>query len=162
MRRRRCLFPADGFYEWKQAGDRKTPYYIHLAGGGPMALAGLWEAWTGPNGEEMETAAIVTTRANGTLASLHDRMPVIVAPDAFELWLDSANVDATTAAALIAPAPDDLLALHPVSSAVNRTVNDGPQLIEPVAPGDAASAAIGQAPKPRTKPKKDDGQASLF
>jgi putative SOS response-associated peptidase YedK len=161
MRRRRCLFPADGFYEWKRVGDRKAPYYIHLAGGGPMALAGLWEAWTGPNGEEMETAAIVTTQANRTLAPLHDRMPVIVAPDAFEFWLDSQNVDAPTAAALITPAPDGLLALHPVSPAVNRTANDGPTLIEPMAPGDAAPA-VEQMPKPRTKPKKDDGQASLF
>ena len=76
--------------------------------GGPIAFAGLWETWTGPNGEEVDTAAIVTTRANRTLAAIHDRMPVIVAPDAFDLWLDCAEVDAMTAAALIAPAPDSL------------------------------------------------------
>jgi len=158
MRRRRCLFPADGFYEWKRAGERKTPYYIHLRAGGPMALAGLWETWMGPNGEEMESAAIVTTQANRTLAPLHDRMPAIVAPDAFDFWLDSAKVDGEAAAALIAPAPEGLLALHEVSSAVNRTANDGPQLIEPALASDAPPTP----PKAKPKPKKDDGQASLF
>src|SRR5881296_2975710 len=68
MRRRRCLFPADGFYDWRQEGTIRRPFYVRLKGGGPMAFAGLWETWTGPNGEEMETAAIVTTRANRTLA----------------------------------------------------------------------------------------------
>jgi putative SOS response-associated peptidase YedK len=163
MRRRRCLFPADGFYEWKREGDGKTPYYVHLADGGPLALAGLWETWMGPNGEEMETAAIVTTQANRTLQFLHDRMPVIVAPDAFDSWLDAASVDVPMAATLIAPARDDLLALHPVSPAVNRTANDGPELIEPVAAGTGpAEAAATATPKRKAKAKKDDGQASLF
>ncbi|MGA9282563.1 MAG: SOS response-associated peptidase family protein [Pseudolabrys sp.] len=97
---------------------------------GPLAFAGLWETWIGSNGEEMETATIVTTRANRPLADIHERMPVIVASDAFNLWLDCANVDAETAAALIAPAPDDLLEAYEVSTAVNRTANDNPKLIE--------------------------------
>jgi len=102
MKRRRCLIPADGFYEWQAAGERKRPFYVHAKSGAPLAFAGLWETWTGPNGEELETAAIVTTRANRTLSPIHERMPVIVPPEGFDLWLDSATVDATTAAALIA------------------------------------------------------------
>ena len=99
LRRRRCLFPADGFYEWKKDGEHKRPHLIRPKSGGPIAFAGLWETWTGPNGEEMETAAIVTTAANRTLAPIHDRMPVIVPPDGFDLWLDCARVDAETASA---------------------------------------------------------------
>jgi putative SOS response-associated peptidase YedK len=109
MKRRRCLIPADGFYEWQAIGAGKQPYYVRARSGTPLAFAGLWETWTGPNGEEMETAAIVTTRANRTLADIHERMPVVVPPDAFNLWLDCANVDDKTAASLIAPASDDLL-----------------------------------------------------
>src|SRR6204780_1307890 len=74
MRRRRCLIPADGFYDWR-AGEPKHPYFVRLKSGGPVAFAGLWETWTGPNGEEVDTAAIVTTRANRTLAAIHERMP---------------------------------------------------------------------------------------
>ena len=76
MRRRRCLIPADGFYEWKTEGERRKPFAVRPKAGGPIAFAGLWEVWTGPNGEELETAAIVTTQANRALRALHDRMPV--------------------------------------------------------------------------------------
>src|ERR1700735_4946205 len=100
MRRRRCLFPADGFYEWKPDSERKRPYFIHPRLAGPIAFAGLWETWMGPNGEEVETACIVTTAANRTLAPIHERMPVVIPPAAFDLWLDCAEVDAETAAAL--------------------------------------------------------------
>ncbi len=109
MKRRRCLIPADGFYEWQTGGGRKRPFFVHAKGGGLLAFAGLWESWTGPNGEELETAAIVTTGANGALSSIHERMPVVVPPEAFDLWLDCAHVDGVTAAALIAPAREDLL-----------------------------------------------------
>ena len=117
---------------------------------------GLWETWTGPNGEELDTATIVTTEANRTLSAIHDRMPVIVPPEAFDLWLDCANVDATTAAALIAPAPDDLLEAYRVSTAVNRTANDNPKLMEPVVPGAAgAGAGESRAPKPRARQARE-------
>ncbi len=165
MRRRRCLIPADGFYEWKREGDSKRPYYVRAKTGEPLAFAGLWETWTGPNGEELETAAIITTTANRQLAPIHDRMPVIVPPDAFDFWLDSGKVDAETAAALIVPAREGLLEVYPVSNAVNRTANDSATLIEPVSdqPPEPATAAV---PKPaataKPKPKKDDGQSSLF
>jgi putative SOS response-associated peptidase YedK len=171
MQRRRCLVPADGFYEWKPAGGRKQPYYVRLKSGAPMAFAGLWETWPGPNGEELDTAAIVTTRANGQLSAIHGRMPVIVPPDAFDLWLNCAEVDAVTAETLIAPAPDDALEIYEVSSAVNRAANDIPKLVEPLAPGAAAEPA--PAPEPEPAPKRaargkraasntDDGQGVLF
>jgi putative SOS response-associated peptidase YedK len=171
MKRRRCLIPADGFYEWQATGGRKQPFYIHAKSGEPLAFAGLWETWEGPNGEEVDTAAIVTTRANSLLAPLHDRMPVIIAPDAFDLWLNCGEVDARTAEALIAPAPEDLLEAWPVSTAVNRTANDNAALIEPVAPG-APPPITGKPPKaskvarPRAKPAKgeasDGGQGMLL
>lgn len=164
MKRRRCLIPADGFYEWQAAGPRKQPFYVRARSGAPLAFAGLWETWTGPNGEEMETAAIVTTKANRTLSPIHDRMPVIVPPEAFDLWLDGATVDAKTAEALIRPAPDDLLEAYPVSTAVNRTANDNPKLLDLFTPGAEAPPALQPAePRPRAKrAKKDDGQGALF
>ena len=158
MKRRRCLFPADGFYEWKREGDRKQPYFVRLKSGQPMAFAGLWETWSGPNGEEMDTAAIVTTTANRALRHIHDRMPVVVAPEAFDFWLDGGKVDAETAAALIGPAPDELLEAYEISSAVNHAANDSAELIAPVEPG----APLAEAQPARAKPKKPDDQLTLF
>jgi putative SOS response-associated peptidase YedK len=105
MRRRRCLIPADGFYEWKQDGERKRPHVARPKG--LVAFAGLWEPWMGPNGEEVDTVCIVTTSANQTLRSLNDRMPAVIPPEAFDRWLDP-NVEAEAAVALLAPAPEDL------------------------------------------------------
>lgn len=156
LRYRRCLFPADGFYDWRREGERARPYYVRLKAGGPMAFAGLWENWMGPHGEEMETAVIVTTRANRMLATIQPRMPVIVPPDAFDFWLNS-RVDATTAAALIAPAPEDMLEVHEVSPAVNSAANDTPDLIEPVTA--EATAKVGV---PKTRSRQSSRQGSLF
>jgi putative SOS response-associated peptidase YedK len=160
MRRRRCLVPADGFYEWSDTRPRR-PFFVRPKAGGPIAFAGLWETWTGPNGEEVDTAAIVTTRANRALAAIHDRMPVIVPPQAFNLWLDCAAVDATTAAALFMPASDALLESYVVSTAVNRASNDWPELIAPAsaAADDAADAVAAEAPP---EPEEADKQLSLF
>ena len=158
MRRRRCLIPADGFYEWKRDGERKRPHVARPKG--LVAFAGLWEPWMGPNGEELDTACIVTTAANRTLRSLHDRMPAVIPPEAFDLWLDCANVEAETAAALLVPAPEDLFEAYEISTAVNRTANDSADLMEPLAPG--AAAAMDARPAAKAKSKKDDGQASLF
>jgi putative SOS response-associated peptidase YedK len=164
MKRRRCLIPADGFYEWKSVAGRKQPFYVRAKSGAPFAFAGLWETWTGPNGEELDTAAIVTTRANRTLAPIYDRMPVVVPPEAFDLWLDCTKVDAITAAALIAPAPENFFEAYPVSTAVNRTANDSPKLVEPLtAPAEAPPAPEPAARPARTKrTKNDDGQGALF
>jgi putative SOS response-associated peptidase YedK len=167
MRRRRCLVPADGFYEWREAGGRKQAYLVHRKDGSPFAFAGLWETWTGPNGEELDTAAIVTTLANRTLSFIHGRMPVILPPDAFNLWLDCAKVDAPTAAALLVPARDDLLEAYQVSPAVNRVANDSASLIAPyvegveetVAPQETSARAADTASKAS---KKSSDQLSLL
>jgi putative SOS response-associated peptidase YedK len=162
VKRRRCLVPADGFYEWKAGRTGKQPYFVRAKSGAPVAFAGLWETWMGPNGEELETAAIVTTRANRMLADIHDRMPVIVPPEAFNLWLDCANVDVETALTLVEPAPETTLEAYEVSTAVNRTANDNPRLIERSSALASAQADQGGVSRPRTRRKKDDGQPSLF
>jgi putative SOS response-associated peptidase YedK len=159
MRRRRCLIPADGFYDWRDGVPRR-PYFVRRKNSDqPMAFAGLWETWTGPNGEELDTAAIVTTRANNTLAAIHDRMPVIVPQEAFNLWLDCAGDDATAAAALIAPAPEALLECYEVSTAVNRAANDAAHLIDPVTGTKPDQSEPAEQPLPAKKP---DEQLSLF
>jgi putative SOS response-associated peptidase YedK len=163
MTYRRCLIPADGFYEWRTAGGgRRQPYYVRKRDGGPLAFAGLWETWTGPNGEELDTAAVVTTRANRTLSLIHDRMPVVIAPEAFTLWLDCVHVDAATAACLIVPAPDDLLEAYEIGTAVNRVANDNPKLIEPFAATRSSPAETSRRRAPANRAKKDDRQPSLF
>jgi putative SOS response-associated peptidase YedK len=180
IRRRRCLIPADGFYEWQPGASPrgpKRPYFVRRREGvgTPLAFAGIFETWTGPNGEELDTAAIITTSANQTLAPIHDRMPVFVAPEAFDIWLDCANVEADAAAALIKPAPDELLEAYEISTAVNRVANDFEALLAPAASAPAAAgvaAPEANAPpgakkerRPADKPSKPstpDGQASLF
>ena len=168
MKRRRCLIPADGFYEWKQEGARKQPFCIRPRDGEPLAFAGLWETWMGPNGEEMETAAIITTQANRDIAHVHDRMPVIIPPDTFDFWLDCTKVDAVAAGAVLVPARLGLLEAYEVSTAVNRVVNDGPTLLDRMVAQAAAetpspnAAEASPAAKRARKPKKDDRQSSLF
>jgi len=167
MRRRRCLIPADGFYEWREAGGRKQAYFVRRKDGAPFAFAGLCETWTGPNGEEIDTAAIVTTTANRTLSAIHDRMPVILPDQAFELWLDCAKVDAPTATAFLVPARDDVLEAYQVSPAVNRVANDTAALIAPHVEqtNEPAAAAAPNAPAAEAKPKatkKSPDQLSLL
>jgi putative SOS response-associated peptidase YedK len=159
MKYRRCLIPADGFYEWKSRPRGRQPFYVRAKSGGPLAFAGLWECWTGPNGEEMETAAIVTTSANRTLSYIHGRMPVILPAEAFDLWLNCAEVDAETAAALIAPCADELLEAYEVSTAVNRAANDDARLVQPRA---ANAEPAPEEPRVRPKKVKDGGQGVLF
>lgn len=135
--RRRCLVPADGFYEWrKRPGEKvKQPFYIQRADGEPIAFAGLWEEWSGPDhegNERLRSATILTTTPNALMASLHDRMPVILAPRAWDEWLDPANADLETLGKLLVPASDDVLVMHPVATAVGNVRNQGLQLIEAV------------------------------
>src|SRR5436190_10267481 len=159
MKYRRCLFPADGFYEWERKGESKQPYFVRRKGEGPLAFAGLWESWMGPNGEEQESAAIITTDASPSIAHIHDRMPVIVPPEAFDFWLDP-KVDAEMASAVIQPAKDETIEHYEVSRAVNRTANDAPELAEPLREPEVVEAAPKRVKN--EKPKADDGQASLF
>jgi putative SOS response-associated peptidase YedK len=166
MKRRRCLVPANGFYEWQSEGGRKRPFIARPKGGGPhgppIAFAGLWETWTGPNGEEVETAAIITTEANREMAAVHHRAPVIVPPEQFGFWLDCANVNASEAASLFRPAPDGAMEVYEISPAVNRVVNDSPELLEPH--DGSAEPVAADKPKPARKPRveADSGQGSLF
>lgn len=160
MKPRRCLLPADGFYEWSEQGP-KRPFFVRSKAAGPIAFAGLWETWMGPNGEEVESVAIITTPANRLLRTIAERMPAILPPSAFEPWLDCAHVDAETAAAFLMPAPEAELEAYEVSTAVNRAANDGPELLMPVAAAPAAEPRAAP-PKRKPKPKKDDRQASLF
>jgi putative SOS response-associated peptidase YedK len=162
MKRRRCLVPADGFYEWTE-GERKRPFFVHPKSGGPIAFAGLWETWTGPNGEEVDSVAIITTTANRVLSPIGDRMPAILPPEAFDLWLDCGKVDAVIAAAFLMPAPDALLEAYAISNAVNRTANDGPDLIAPLS---SQAAPSGQAsagePAEAANTGKGKRRSSLF
>jgi putative SOS response-associated peptidase YedK len=153
MRYRRCLIPADGYYEWRRAGGTKQPLFVHPAQGGPIAFAGLAETWAGPNGEEMDTVAIVTTAASRDLAAFHPRMPVVIAPDAFDAWLDVRRADAMTALQLLASPPAGTFRWHEVSTAVNHFANDDAQLIAPISEEQRAR---------ETPPPKADDQLKLF
>jgi putative SOS response-associated peptidase YedK len=131
MKRRRCLIPADGFYEWKKEGNGKQPYFVRARDRQPFAFAGLWETWNDRDGGEVETAAIVTCDANATLAPIHDRMPVIVAPENYDAWLDAEKIDAKQAVALVGSAPDDLLEAYAISTRVNSVKHDDPENVAP-------------------------------
>ena len=128
MKYRRCLIPADGFYEWTGVSPNKRPHLIRPKAGGPIGFAGLWEHWMSPDGSEMETMAILTTDANRTVADIHDRMPVILPPDLFEAWLDVRGVPDKAAAEMLRPAADELLELFEVNKALGNSRNDGPEL----------------------------------
>lgn len=132
FRTRRCLVPADGFYEWQKVGAGKQPHHIRLAGGGGFGMAGLWEHWEGEDGEAIDSCAILTTEANDLLQPIHDRMPVIIDPERYDLWLEPGMADVGALESLLAPAPDDALEAHPVSTLVNSPRNEGPELVEPV------------------------------
>ena len=139
LKRHRCLLPADGFYEWKQTpSGGKQPIHIGMKDGAPFAFAGLFERWLSPAGEVLDTCTIITTQSNALLAPLHDRMPVIVAPVAFDRWLDVANEDT---AELFTPYPAEAMTYYPVSPRVNSVRNDDAKLIVRVDEGEPHAAA---------------------
>jgi putative SOS response-associated peptidase YedK len=129
--KRRCLVPADGFYEWRKDGRRKQPYYIRRRDGAPFAFAGLWDRWADrASGEVLETFTIVTTTPNELVAPIHNRMPVILSPEAYGRWLDPEQPGAPE---LLTPVSDDELEAFPVSSFVNSPAHDDPLCIKPLA-----------------------------
>ena len=130
--RRRCLVPVDSFYEWKKTGTGKQPYAIALADRGIMALAGLWENWKSPVGEWVRIFAIVTTEPNELCAELHNRMPVILAPEAWPAWLGEEPADEPQLKSLLAPYPSGGLTCWPVSMRVGTVKNNEPSPIEPI------------------------------
>ena len=132
FRRRRCLIPADGFYEWRKVGKGKQPYRIAPADGRPVAFAGLWERWE-RDGQVLESATILVTSANALLAPIHDRMPAILDPADEARWLDPHVTDPAVLRPLLVPCPPERLRLWPVGAAVNRSGAEGPALMAPAA-----------------------------
>jgi putative SOS response-associated peptidase YedK len=152
--RKRCIIPADGFYEWKVVGPpstpkgrpKKQPMFVHRRDGEPLAFAGLWEVWKVPEGTDgaaiagvgddgwLRSCVIVTTQANDLLTPIHERMPVVLPESAWDDWLDPTNDDIDAVRSLLVPARDDLFEVWPVSSAVNKADNNTPDLVRPVPP----------------------------
>ncbi len=135
FKRRRCLVPATGFYEWQRQEKRKQPYYMTVQDGRPFAIAGLWETWHGPDGSEIETCTLLTTEANALMEPLHNRMPVIIAPEDYADWLGS-GADASMRELdqlrhLLRPYAANAMAAIPVSAYVSNARNEGAQCIEP-------------------------------
>ena len=160
--KRRCIVPTDGFYEWDKAGGTRQPYLLRPPEDGILALAGIWSAWKDPaTGLWVPSASVITTEANGAVGAIHDRMPVLLPQEAWTRWLDPALPDVSELMPLLRPAPDDVLALIPVSTRVNSVRNDGPDLMEPVTPGAAEALATGRR---RTRPDEPGtpGQGTLF
>jgi putative SOS response-associated peptidase YedK len=167
IRRRRCLIPADGYYEWQGSAKPKRPYFIHRRDRQPIGLAGLAETWIGPNGEELDTVAIVTAPASADLSVLHHRVPVTIHPGDFARWLDCGDDSAEGVMALLAAPAAGEFAWHEISTKVNHVANDDAQLILPI----SAEERAAEEPKPAKKasPRKpaavapeDEGQGSLF
>lgn len=175
MKRRRVLVPADGYYEWQASGARKRPYFIHAANGEPVGFAGLSQTWVGPNGEEMDTVAIVTTEAPEDMRVLHPRVPVTIERGDFGRWLGCNAANADEAFSMLKPPAQGSFVWHEVSTAVNRAANDGPEVIAPITPEQAAreqTASVKPKRKPAEKPaepakakvrkQSSGGQRSLF
>ncbi|MGB3633049.1 MAG: SOS response-associated peptidase [Rubrobacteraceae bacterium] len=134
FKRRRCLIVADGFYEWKKTDDGKQPYYLRLGSGDPFGFAGLWESWSMDGGEEVRSATIITTEPNEVVAEIHNRMPVILPPDLYDVWLEPDNDDREELLSMLVSAspPAEEMEAYPVSKRVNRPANDEPGVLEPV------------------------------
>ena len=137
LKQHRVIVPMDGFYEWQATGaPKKTPMFIHRSDGSPLAIAGLWATWRdkalGPDAPWLHTCTLITTSANGTMAPVHDRMPVILSPEQWGVWLDRSVTDPAEVLPLLAPAADDVLTMYAVSTAVNSVRNKGSELIDPV------------------------------
>lgn len=167
IKRRRCLIPADGYYEWQASKKRKRPHFIYRRDGAPIGLAGLAETWMGPNGEELDTVAIVTAPASPDLSVLHDRVPVTIAPGDFDRWLDCKDDNAESVMALLTAPAEGKFAWHEISTRVNRVANDDAQLILPITAEERAAEESRPGKKaalrkPMPAASDEDGQGSLF
>lgn len=141
FKRRRCLIPTEGFYEWKAERDGKTPMLIHRTDRKPFAMAGLWEHWRGETGDVIESCTIIVTDANSLVRTIHERMPVVLDPADYAFWLDPGNTDTDALQALLGPADPEPWATYPVSRRVNNPRNDGPELIAPLVEDPGAGPA---------------------
>jgi len=124
LRSRRCIVPADGFYEWHKTGKTKQPFCFEVRDGELLGFAGLWERWKDPAGNWVKTCAILTTTPNSVTAAVHDRMPVILDPDAYDLWLDPGFTDVAAASEMLKPYDAAVMRCYPVSTRVNSVAND--------------------------------------
>lgn len=163
MKRRRCVVLADGFYEWRREGKAKAPFLIRRTERGPLHFAGLWETYADPAGGEIDTAAIVTTDANGLMSAVHDRMPALLDEAGVAAWLDVEAVPDREAATLVRPCPNDWLDLTPLGPRVNNVRHDDPSVQEPIAaplprPVPEASRETPLAPRS----SDEDEQGALF
>jgi putative SOS response-associated peptidase YedK len=132
LKSRRCLIPADGFYEWQRMGKTKQPYCFEVGEGQLFAFAGIWDRWSGPDGKTVETCSILTTTPNSVTSAVHDRMPVILDSDSYELWLDPGMRDVSAASELLKPYDARLMRCYPVSNRINRVANDDEECSAPV------------------------------
>ncbi len=137
LRRKRCAILADGFYEWKKLEGGKQPYYIHLRDRRPFVFAGLWDRWSKGPIDPIESFTILTTRPNDKVAELHDRMPVILTPEAIDFWLDPTVDDASRLVKVLEPYDAGEIDFFPVSKMVNRPANNAPQCVAPIELGSA-------------------------
>ncbi|HEY0079550.1 MAG TPA: SOS response-associated peptidase [Pyrinomonadaceae bacterium] len=129
FKKRRCLIPADGFYEWQRTGGRKQPYFFRMKDDRPFGFAGLWERWEGEDGRVLDSCTILTTEANEVLLPVHDRMPVILHPEEYALWLEAGERERALLKELLRPYPADEMVSYPVSALVNSPGNRGAELI---------------------------------
>lgn len=132
IRARRCIIPASGFFEWDHSGKVRVPHYITMKDGSPLAFAGIWDSWKSPEGEIIESCSILTTTSNSMVTVLHDRMPVILHPSEFALWLDRSTNDPERLKRLYQPYPSELLQEWEVSSIVNSASHETPETIVPL------------------------------
>jgi len=135
FKKKRCIIPADGFYEWtKPEGKKRQPWFIHRPDGEPYAFAGLWETWRGPDKDQepLRSCTILTGAANEPMSKIHDRMPIMLPPSAWATWLDSEVDDLDTLGKFLVPAPPEVIRFHPVSTEVNNARSRGEELIEAI------------------------------
>ncbi|MEK7323749.1 MAG: SOS response-associated peptidase [Chloroflexota bacterium] len=132
LKKRRCLILADGFYEWKKEGKTKTPMFIQLKDGRPFAFAGLWEAWKSPENEWIKSCTIITTEPNSLMEKIHDRMPVILPPKAYDLWLTPGELPAEKTLPLLKPFAASQMKAVAVSTLVNNPAFDSPECVRPI------------------------------
>ncbi len=132
FKERRCLLLADGLYEWQRQDHRKQPFYIQMDDGRPFAFAGLWERWVPEDGQPIDSCTIITTVANDLIQPLHIRMPALLAPEKYELWLDPTVRDVDRLQPLLRPYPSEGMVAYPVSTKVNNPANDSPECIAPL------------------------------
>ena len=162
IKNQRCAIPASGYYEWLREGGEKQPFHISKSDGQLLSLAGIFSTWEGPNGEEIDSMAILTQEATGALAKIHHRTPVHLDEEQTDLWLDTKSVTAKEALKLVRPLDKVGMKTYPVSKQVNNARNEGEELIKPITLVPKGEKADSGPETPKPKPKPSNGQMDLF